>query len=136
MHEAPQRCSARVVLRADTALDALRWHWGDAYDVGCDDGVWWYRRLDGLDGTRTAIGPDEVRNAIVKDYTDRPLERMPIPDELAARRERYEAAGVRIWHDAGGWHARWPVKGQYTGITHPSELTGLLDHLDALRDER
>ena len=136
MYEATQRCSERVVLRADAALDALRWHWGNGYDVGFGDGVWWFRRLDGHGGTQTAIGPDEVRNAIIADYTERPVERLQLSDELSERRDRYEAAGVHIWHDAGGWHARWPVNGKYTGITHPSELTGLLDRLDALRDER
>jgi hypothetical protein len=39
---------------------------------------------------------------------------------------------ARIWHDAGGWHARWPVNGSHTGITHP-DLGGLMDRLDALK---
>jgi hypothetical protein len=57
--------------------------------------------------------------------------------EVAARRERFEAAypHVKIWHDAGGWHARWPVNGTYSGVTHPCELSGLLDQLEALAAE-
>jgi hypothetical protein len=51
------------------------------------------------------------------------------------RLQKFQAAHpqVKIWFDAGGWHARWPVNGTHTGITHPSELTGLLDQLDALK---
>jgi hypothetical protein len=126
--------AAGVVMGEDAALDALRWNWGDAYDIGCDDGVWWYRRRDGLGGTHTALAPDELRAAIIVDYVRRPVERMHLPDDLAERRERFEAAHpqVRIWHDAGGWHARWPVNVTNTGISHPCELSGLLDRLDAL----
>ena len=53
---------------------------------------------------------------------------------LGERCRRYENAGVRIWHDAGGWHARWPVRGgvTHTGISHPDNVGGLLDRLDAL----
>jgi hypothetical protein len=57
-------------------------------------------------------------------------------DPVQRRHREFEAAHphVRIWHDAGGWHARWPVRGgkAKTGVTHPSELGGLLDRLDAL----
>jgi hypothetical protein len=54
--------------------------------------------------------------------------------ETEDRRRKFEAAHpqVKIWFDAGGWHARWPVNGTHTGISHPSELSGLLDQLDAL----
>jgi hypothetical protein len=58
-----------------------------------------------------------------------------MPPELAERRQRYESAGVRFWQDAGGWHARWPVRGGgHTGISHPADLGSLLDRLDALTE--
>lgn len=117
---------------ADAMLEALKWHWGDAYDIGCDDGEWWYSRRDGLSGRKTASGPDALRRAIVDDYTFRPVRRETAL-EVEERRERYEAARVRIWHDPGGWHARWPVNGKHTGVSHPDDLGALLDCLDALR---
>jgi hypothetical protein len=54
--------------------------------------------------------------------------------EAEDRRQKFIAAHpqARIWHDAGGWHARWPVNGTHTGISHPDDLGGLLDRLDAL----
>ena len=58
------------------ALDALQWHWGTAYEIGVDDGQWWYRRRDRLGGTETATIPDELRTMIVTDYTI-----MPVPRE-------------------------------------------------------
>jgi hypothetical protein len=54
--------------------------------------------------------------------------------EAEDRRQQFLAAHpqVRIWREAGGWHARWPVDGTHTGISHPGDLGGLLDRLDAL----
>jgi hypothetical protein len=54
--------------------------------------------------------------------------------EAEDRRQQFVAAHpqVRIWHDAGGWHARWPVDGTHTGISYPADLGGLPDRLDAL----
>jgi hypothetical protein len=55
--------------------------------------------------------------------------------ETKTRKAKFltEHPQVKIWFDAGGWHARWPVGDEkYTGISHPSELTGLLDRLEAL----
>jgi hypothetical protein len=54
--------------------------------------------------------------------------------EAEDRRQQFLAVHpqARIWHDAGGWHARWPMHGTHTGISHPSDLGGLLDRLDAL----
>jgi hypothetical protein len=124
---------ADVALREDAALEALRWNWGDAYDIGRDGGAWWFRRRDGYGGKETASGPDTLRRAIVDDYTFRPVRRDAAAD-VEERRDRYEAMGVRIWHDPGGWHARWPVHDTHTGISHPDHLTGLLDRLDALND--
>jgi hypothetical protein len=75
--------------------------------------------------------PRRPANRIGADYTFRPVRRQTAL-EVEERRERYEAAGVRIWHDAGGWHARWPGNGTHTGISHPDDLGGLLDRLDVL----
>jgi hypothetical protein len=116
---------------AETALEALRWHWGDAYTIGFDDGVWWFRRRDGYGGTGHAPDPKALRDAIIANYVARPVRR-DAPD-AEERRKAHEAAGVRIWHDAGGWHARWPVNGTHTGISHPHDLSALLDRLDALK---
>jgi hypothetical protein len=59
------------------ALEALQWNWGEPYDIGVDDGQWWYRRRDGLGGTETAATPDSLRNKIINDYTDLPVRRQP-----------------------------------------------------------
>jgi hypothetical protein len=59
------------------ALDALVWNWGEAYEIGCEEGQWWFRRKDGKGGTETASGPDELRALIVTDYTIRPVRRPP-----------------------------------------------------------
>lgn len=62
------------------ALEALQWNWGEAYDIGCDDGQWWFRRKDGNSATETASTPDELRNQIVLDYSLCPVRREPPPD--------------------------------------------------------
>ncbi len=62
------------------ALDALRWHWGEAYEIGRDDASGWHaRRRDRLGGPLTGAGPDELGQAIVADYAFR-----PVPRELPA----------------------------------------------------
>ncbi|HLX48422.1 MAG TPA: hypothetical protein VKS82_08820 [Streptosporangiaceae bacterium] len=61
------------------ALEALRWHWGEVYEIGVDDGQWWYRRRDGKGGTETAATPDELRAMIITDYTIMPVPREPSP---------------------------------------------------------
>jgi hypothetical protein len=116
----------------DAALDALQWNWGDAYTIGRDDGVWWFRRRDGWGGTVRASTPNELREAIITNYVARPVRR-EISADVEERRDAYEAMGVRIWHNAAGWHARWPVKSTGTGVSHPHDLRTLLDRLDALK---
>jgi hypothetical protein len=54
-------------------------------------------------------------------------------DQNRRRKFLAEHPQVKIWFDAGGWHARWPVNGTHTGISHPCGLSGLLDRLDALQ---
>jgi hypothetical protein len=55
------------------ALDALRYGWGDAYEIGCDDGEWWYRRRDGLAGKVTADSPDQMGSLIAEDHAFQPI---------------------------------------------------------------
>ena len=114
------------------ALEALVWHWGDAYDIGLCDGTWWFQRRDGYGGRETAASSEALRGAIIQNYMHRPVRR-EIATQVQERRDRYEVAGVRIWHDPGGWHARWAVDHAYTGITRP-DLIALLDRLDKLKE--
>jgi hypothetical protein len=58
---------------AAAALDALRLLWGDGYEIGFDDEVWWYRRRDGKGGTQTAPDPDELNKMITDDHTFMPV---------------------------------------------------------------
>jgi hypothetical protein len=55
------------------ALEALEFNWGDAYEIGCDDGEWWFGRRDGIGGRERASAPDELRRMIVADYEFRPV---------------------------------------------------------------
>jgi hypothetical protein len=57
------------------ALEALQWDWGEAYEIGFDDGEWWYRRRDGFGGRESAFTPDALHKLIVEDYTFRPVRR-------------------------------------------------------------
>lgn len=59
------------------ALDALRFDWGDAYEIGLDEdsGVWWARRRDGKGGRIEAPDPDGLRKLILDDYTFLPVRR-------------------------------------------------------------
>jgi hypothetical protein len=54
---------------AALALGALRYGWGDAYDIGWDgERGYWARRRDGLGGDITASDPGELWAAIRADY--------------------------------------------------------------------
>jgi hypothetical protein len=57
-------------------LEALRWNWGEAYEIGITGGLWYARRLDGR-GTLEEGGPEKLRAAILKDYTA-----LPVPRDL------------------------------------------------------
>src|SRR5260370_8426148 len=60
------------------ALEALRWNWGDAYEIGHDDERgWWAKRRDGVGGYLTAADPGELRAVI---YADHDL--MPVPRDF------------------------------------------------------
>lgn len=80
MEDAAGRTAARTqATAADTdALDTLRWHWEDAYEIGHDpERGWWARRGDGLGGDVIASGPDELGAAIWENYTLKPVPRAP-----------------------------------------------------------
>jgi len=59
------------------ALEALLLDWSEVYDIGIDDGQWWYRRKDRKGGTETARTPDDLRVQIAQDYTIRPVRSPP-----------------------------------------------------------
>jgi hypothetical protein len=68
----------------DYALEALRWDWGEAYEIGRDDERGWHaRRRDGL-GCLTEADPDGLRAAIRADYA---LKKVP-RDAAGAEDER------------------------------------------------
>jgi hypothetical protein len=60
------------------ALDAIRFGWGDAYQIGHDDERgYWAARRDRIGGLLTAGDPDELRQAISDDYSVKPVPREP-----------------------------------------------------------
>ena len=67
----------------DDALEALRWNWGEAYEIGRDDEHGWHaRRRDGLGGYLTGSDPDGLREQIRADYA---LKR--VPRDLSVRQD-------------------------------------------------
>jgi hypothetical protein len=56
------------------ALDLLGQAWGDAYDIGCDDQTWWYRRKDGTGRTHTASSA-ELHKMLADDHAFFPVRR-------------------------------------------------------------
>ena len=60
-------------------LDSLRWNWGEAYRVSFfEPDVWIAQRRDTNDTLR-ADSPLGLRDAIVADYTARPVSRASSP---------------------------------------------------------
>lgn len=57
------------------ALEALRFHWDEAYEVWHDEHGWQARRFDGLGAVITADGPDALGVAIQDDYRMKPVSR-------------------------------------------------------------
>jgi hypothetical protein len=58
------------------ALAALRFGWGEAYQIGCDPVRGWHaRRLDGIGGDITADDADGLWNAMLEDYCFKPVPR-------------------------------------------------------------
>jgi hypothetical protein len=58
----------------EAALDDLKWHWGDAYEITEALGVWRAVRRDNQ-VSLIARGPDELHNLIKDDYAARPVPR-------------------------------------------------------------
>jgi hypothetical protein len=68
--------------RIDSDLEALRFHWGDAYVIGFDDEKDWHaKRRDGMGGVLTGANPDELYKLIGEDYRLNPVPRRYTPDE-------------------------------------------------------
>jgi hypothetical protein len=57
----------------ERALEALRFTWGDAYDISAEDGLWQARRKDSLGGPITASLPDSLNRDIRDDWTLNPV---------------------------------------------------------------
>lgn len=57
------------------ALEALQWHWGEAYVITVGDGLWRAWRLDRIGGALEGDTPEELRRQILDDYLTRPVAR-------------------------------------------------------------
>jgi hypothetical protein len=80
MDEAAPQAAASGTADED-ALEALRWDWGEAYEIGRDGERGWHaRRRDGLGGDLTGADAEELREVIRSDYTHR-----RVPRDLGAR---------------------------------------------------
>ena len=77
MNSGPGPGGARTAAEAYEfdALEALTWHWGDAYAITVTGGLWRARRLDNLGGALEGDTPEELRRAILDDYQTRPVAR-------------------------------------------------------------
>ena len=61
--------AAGVRTAEDYALEAFRWDWGEAYEIGRDAERGWHaRRRDGLGGDLTGADAEELREVIRSDY--------------------------------------------------------------------
>lgn len=58
------------------SLEMLRWHWEGAYVFRTEGAKWIAERTDGL-GVVTADGPEELADAVLKNYEARPVPREP-----------------------------------------------------------
>jgi hypothetical protein len=64
----------------EDALEALRFHWGEAYEIEAPGGQWRAKRRDGLGGWTEASGPDGLDTAISADYAVK-----AVPRDLGTR---------------------------------------------------
>ena len=55
-------------------LEALRWNWGEAYEIGVSAGLWTAERRDGR-GKLEEDGPESLRAAMFADYSAQPVPR-------------------------------------------------------------
>jgi hypothetical protein len=74
MDEAEPQAAGGGISAADKdALGALRFGWGDAYEIGFDaERGYWALRRDGLGGDITAGDLDGLFEAIIEDYAVKP----------------------------------------------------------------
>jgi hypothetical protein len=80
MNEAGPQADGVAAAAGRDALEALRWHWGDAYEIGFDDERGWHaRRRDGLGGWLTAPDSDDLFGVIAADYALKPVPRSVTP---------------------------------------------------------
>jgi hypothetical protein len=56
-------------------LDELRFHWGTAYEITADGGMFTARRRDGRGGTLADSLPERLRSRIAADYGADPVPR-------------------------------------------------------------
>ncbi len=59
----------------DSALEALRWHWGSAYRIARYGEEWAALRKDGRGGRIEASTPEELNRLIASDYALLPVPR-------------------------------------------------------------
>lgn len=119
MEDAPQASDRpRSTIADKHALDALRWHWGDAYETGLDvEHGWHARRRDGLGGLLAAPGPDELYQVIEADYAVKRVPRnLPGHDAVPADFTAYSMEGPNTGQVANlvnAWH--FPAEGMCAG---------------------
>src|ERR1700723_908513 len=73
----PDEDTAEVRLGEWAVVEALCCTWGEAYEVGVDEGQWWFRRKDGIGGTETATSPDRLLAQMVIDHDCLPVRCAP-----------------------------------------------------------
>jgi hypothetical protein len=72
MDEAARTAAGRNLI--ETELEALRFHWGGAYEIEfSDEPGWQAKRLDGLGGRLTTATLCELYKAITNDYAALPV---------------------------------------------------------------
>jgi hypothetical protein len=59
----------------EAPLDALRWHWGDAYLISFFEPDQWVAQRRDDRATLRADNPVDLRDLIMADYTARPVSR-------------------------------------------------------------
>lgn len=57
-----------------TALNVLRWHWDEAYEISIVNDLWVARRKDNGRIVQAA-DPTRLRDKIIKDYSRQPVPR-------------------------------------------------------------
>ena len=111
MEDAPQASDGpRSTIDDKHALEALRWDWGEAYDIGRDDERGWRaRRRDGLGGDLTAPDADGLYEVIAADYAAR-----HVPRDLPGAAAPHEA-GPR---DLSAYSMEGPNTGQVANLAN------------------